>query len=116
MIPASVPIVGQALLTGFLPPLATDSPDCWAASFVLVVGGDVADAGVQPAGVVVHLDDGQLGSEDGGVGDGHQVRVVVLDGLVQRLDPGLIGRCRDLPKCWAIATMAMNALELPPII
>jgi len=86
LILAVVPIVSQPLLAGFLESLTTGLPGRWAATGVFVVGGDVADAGVEPVGVVVGLDDLEFGPQHGRVGDGHQVWVVVLDGLGQRLD------------------------------
>ena len=52
-------------------------------AIVFVVGGDVADPGVQPPGVVVLADDGEFGAQGGGVADGEQVRVLHLDGPVQ---------------------------------
>ena len=54
--------------------------DGFAAAGVFVVGGDVADTGVQPDGVGVGLDDGQLGPQGGGVGDRQQVWPLGLDG------------------------------------
>jgi hypothetical protein len=63
-----------------------------AAALVLVVGGDVADAGVQADGVVLDADDGEFGAQDGGVADRVQVRPVGLDVAAEALDPGLVGR------------------------
>ena len=53
LILAVVPIVSQPVLAGVLESCAAGCPDGWAASGVFVVGGHVADAGVQPAGVVI---------------------------------------------------------------
>ena len=46
-------VVGKAGLCGSLKAGASGCPDCLAAALVLVVGGDVADARVQPGGVVL---------------------------------------------------------------
>ena len=59
---------------------------------VLVVGGDVADPGVQPHGVVVLPHDGQLCPQNGWGTDREQVRVLGLEVPVQAFDPGLVGR------------------------
>jgi len=58
---------------------------------VFVVGGDVADPGVQAQGVVAVLDEGELGLEYAGVGDLLQVRVLGLGVAEEGLDPGLVG-------------------------
>jgi len=65
--------------------------DGFASSFVFVVGGDVADAGVEPDPVVVRPGDLQFGAQGGRVADGEQVRVLGLEVAVEALDPGLIG-------------------------
>lgn len=66
--------------------------DGLAPPLVLVVGRDVADAGMQADRVVVGADDGQLGTQDRGVGDGEQMRVLGFDVAEERLDPRLVGR------------------------
>jgi hypothetical protein len=65
--------------------------DGLASSFVFVVGGDVADRGMQPDRVVLGADPGEFGVEFAGVGDPLQVRVLSFHVPEQRLDPGLIG-------------------------
>jgi hypothetical protein len=85
-------VPGKASEPGLFQPGLAGLADSFAATFVLVVGGDVADPGVQPDGVVVLADDGQLGTQGGGVADGEQVRLFDLEVPVQRLDPGLVGR------------------------
>jgi hypothetical protein len=59
---------------------------------VLVVGGDVADAGVQPHGVVLLADMVEFDGELTRITDLLQVRPLGLDVAEQRLDPGLVGR------------------------
>src|SRR5215210_5090850 len=65
--------------------------DGLAAAFVFVVGGDVADAGVQPDRVVVAAGDAQLGPQGRRVADREQVRVLAFEVPVEALDPGLVG-------------------------
>jgi hypothetical protein len=59
---------------------------------MLIVGGDVADRGVQTSGVVLAADPGELGIERGGVGDADQVRPVALQVGEEALDVRLVGR------------------------
>jgi hypothetical protein len=66
--------------------------DGFASSLVFVVGGDVADAGVQAATVVVLAGVGEFGAQRGRVADGEQVRVLGLDLPVEAFDPGLVDR------------------------
>jgi len=80
-----------------------------AAAMVLVVGGDVADAGVQPDGVVLLADRVQLQCQLGGVVDLLQVRPVGLDVPEQTLVPGLVGGVPGRPKRCMIAQAAMNS-------
>src|SRR4051812_306863 len=95
-------VPGKALLPGPVHPVAAGLAGRLAAALVFgprkregpPVGGDVADALVEPDRVVVHLDEVELGAQDGGVGDCEQVWPLDLDGPVQRLDPGLVGRGR----------------------
>ena len=61
--------VVQACLAGSIEPLTTAQPDGLTASFVFVLGGDVADRGVQPDRVVLGPDAVEVGGEVGGVGD-----------------------------------------------
>ena len=72
-----------------LEPVTAGLADAVAASVVFVVGGDVADPGVQAHGVVLGADAVELGLENAGVGDLLQVRPVALDVPEQALDPGL---------------------------
>ena len=50
--------------------------DGFAAVLVFVVASDVADAGVQPDGVVAMPNDRQLGAQSGRVSDREEVRVL----------------------------------------
>ena len=59
---------------------------------MLVVGGDVADRGVEANRVVLGSDPGELCVERGRVGDAGQVRPVALQVTEKRLDVRLIGR------------------------
>ena len=63
-------VVISAGLVGGGESVAAGLADRVAASFVFVVGGDVADALVEPHRVVVAADPVELGGEDGRVGDG----------------------------------------------
>ncbi len=89
-----------------------------AAALVLVVGGDVADAGVQPHAVVALADQRELGAQHRRVTDGEQVGPLGLDVAGQRLDPGqawsvgVPGR----PKCWWTAHNAMSSRVDPLVI
>ena len=65
--------------------------DGLAAAVVFVVGGDIADTGVQADGVVVVPGVGEFSAQGGRVGDHQQVGELVLEVAVQRLDPGLVG-------------------------
>ena len=85
-------MVGDAPQPGGLESCLACFADLLASSFVFVVGGDVADPGVQPDRVVVLADDRELGAQGGGVADGEQMGVLGLDVAEQRLDPGLVGR------------------------
>ena len=67
--------------------------DAGTAAVMLVIGGDVPDRGVQPDGVVLAADPGELGIEGGRVGDASgQVRPVALQMAEERLDVRLVGR------------------------
>src|ERR671910_1432087 len=61
-----------------------------AAPFAFVVGGDVADAGVQPDGVVFGPDVVKFGFEFAGVADLLQVWPLALDVAEEGFDPGLV--------------------------
>ena len=62
-------VVGDPQPAGAVETGSAGVADRGAAAFVFVVGGDVADPGVQALGVVLVADRGELGSEDGGVAD-----------------------------------------------
>ena len=70
--------------------VAAGLADGFASAFVFVVGGDVADGGVQPDGVVLGPDPVELAVEFAGVADLLQVRPFALDVTEQGLDPGLV--------------------------
>ncbi len=73
-------------------------------SVVFVVGGDIADAGVQPDGVVVLSDHCELGTQRDRVADREQVRVLGLDvpeeGCAARAE-GFRSRSRSCPR-WLV--------------
>ena len=73
-------------------PVAAGLADRVAPALVLVVGGDVADRGVQSDGVVLDLHAVELGVELAGVADLPQVRPTALGVPEQRLNPGFILR------------------------
>ncbi len=66
-------MVGEASLTGSGEAVAAGGSDGGAVALVFLVGGDVADAGVEADLVVVAAADGELGAEDVDVGDGLEV-------------------------------------------
>jgi hypothetical protein len=66
--------------------------DRGSAFVVLVVGCDVADAGVQSDGVVLGSHAGQFGVERAGVTNGGQVRPVGFEVAVEAFDVRLVGR------------------------
>ncbi len=108
--------VGDALQPGLLESGLACLADRWAAAGVLVVGCDVADAGVQPHAVVALLDDGELGSEDRRVADLGQVGHSALTWPNSDPGPGLVGGVPGRPKCWWIAHRAMNSRVEPEVI
>lgn len=61
------------------------------ASSVFVVGGHIADAGMEADPVVSGPDDGQLVARYGRVGDRFEVRVLGFEVPVEAFDPGLFG-------------------------
>ena len=69
------PLAVSALESG-----GAGAADLWAASLVLIVGGDIADRGVQPDRVVLGADVGELGIERGRVDDAGEVRQSPSDG------------------------------------
>ena len=84
-------MIGKSPLPG--PGQAVDAgpADRLAPAGVLVVGGDVTDAGVQAHVVVVLADPFQLGPQHARVPDLLQVWPFGLHVPEQRLDPGLVG-------------------------
>ena len=82
-------VAGKAVLSGLGHAVSAGLADRFAAAFVLVVRGDIADALVEPDRVVVDSCGVELGAEDLRVGDREQVRPLGFDGSVERLDPGL---------------------------
>ena len=64
-----VAVVGKPALRGVVEALAAGGADGLAPALVFIVGGHVADAGVQADGVVLDLDAVELGPQDGRVGD-----------------------------------------------
>jgi hypothetical protein len=86
------------------------------AALVLVVGGDIADSGVQPHAVVALADHGEFGAQGRRVADLVEVGPFGLDVAEQRLDPGLVGGVPGRPKCWWMAHRAMNSLVEPEVI
>ena len=85
-------MVRDPLAAGTHEPDAPCAADLGAAAFVLVIGGDVSDRGVQADRVVLDADDGELGAKHCGVGDRVEVWPVGLDVAEQALDPCLVGR------------------------
>ena len=86
-----VSIVGDAVLSGSGEAVASLLSDGVAVAVVLLVGGDVADGGVEPDLVVVELADVEFGSEDIDVLNLFEVGVLVFEVSEQRFDPRLIG-------------------------
>ena len=72
---------------GVAQPGSSCGSDGFTSSFVFVVGGDVADALVQPGAVVEPAQVGQLGLQPAGFGDLVQVRELALEVPEERLDP-----------------------------
>jgi hypothetical protein len=69
----SLPVVavpGKPVNPGLFEPGLAGLTDGFVSSFVFVVGGDVADAGVEPDTVVVRPGDLQLGAQGGRIADG----------------------------------------------
>ena len=89
---------GKAVLACSFQTGSTSGPERLAAAVVLVVGGDVADALVEPDGVVVLAQPVQLGLEVAGIGDLLQVRVLALEVTEERLHPGLVVRGGRAPE------------------
>jgi len=90
--------------------VAAGLADGFASTVVLVVGGDVADPGVQPLGVVLLSGVVEFEGEFARVTDLLQVRPLGLDVSEQRLDPGLVGRRATPPRCPRRPTSGCSAL------
>ena len=86
-----VSIVDDAVLSGSGEAVASLLSDGVAVAVVLLVGGDVVDAGVEADLVVVPLADVELGSQHIDVLNLFQMRVLIFEVPEQRFDPGLIG-------------------------
>ncbi len=86
-------MVGDACVAGAPEALDACLADGDSASFVFVVGGDVADALMKPYRVVVVTDAFQLSLQYCGVIDRFEVWPLVFDVAGECLDPRLIGRC-----------------------
>jgi len=113
-------MVGDAPQPGLLEAGFACLADRRAAALVLVVGGDVADAGVQPDAVVLLVDQCELGAEGRRVADLGKVGPLGLDSAltwpnsdsIHAWSVGVPGR----PKCWWIAHKAMNSRVDPDVI
>jgi energy-converting hydrogenase Eha subunit G len=77
---------------GCAKPCSSCSADGLTSSFVFVVGGDIADALVQPGAVVELAQAVQLGFQVARVGDLVQVPEFALEVAEERLDPRLVVR------------------------
>ena len=84
-------MVGDTPPAGAAKALAAGLADRGPAALVLVVGGDIADAGVQAHGVVAVLGGGELAAQVGGVGEAFELGVVVLEVAEEALDVRLVG-------------------------
>src|SRR5688572_3875926 len=84
-------MVGDAPAASPLEALPAGGAGLGAAAAVLVVGGDIADAGVQPDGVVVGADHLQFSAELVGVTDLVEMGPLALDVAEEALDRGLVG-------------------------
>jgi hypothetical protein len=78
-------------LVGGLQAVSSGGAEGFAAAVVFVVGGDVAEALVQPGGVVELAEPAQLGLKIAWVGDLVQVWVLVLEVPEERLEPDTPG-------------------------
>ena len=87
-----VAIVDDSLLSGVGESVSSGGTDGGSLSLVFLVGGAVADTGVEPDGVVVGSLDVELGTENVDVFDQLEVGVFGFEVTEERLDPCLI--------CW----------------
>jgi hypothetical protein len=108
---------GKPLQAGLLESGLACLADRRTAALVLVVGGDLADPGVQPYPVVALPHDRELGAQGRRIADRVQVGPFGLDVAEQRprSRPGRWG-AGGRPKCWWIAHKAMNSLVDPEVI
>ena len=83
-------VVSKTTLVGLVQALAAGGADGLAPALVFIVGGHVADAGVQADGVVLDLDPVELDAEHGRVCDRQQVGPLGLQGAVQCLASGIV--------------------------
>jgi hypothetical protein len=102
-------MVFDPLLAGSVEAVPAGLADGVSPAFVLVVGSDVAGAGVKPNAVVLVSDPVELEVEHGRVGELFEVGPVCLDVSEQRLDPGLVGGVPGRPSRWAMAIIAKNS-------
>ena len=84
-------MVGDAGESGSGEAVSAGLADGVASAFVFVVGGDVAQGGVQTAAVVVVFGEVELGSQLRWVADLLEVGPFGLDVAEEGLDPGLVG-------------------------
>ena len=75
-----VAMVGDALLSGSVKAVASGGSDGVSLAAVFLVGGDVADAGVQADGVVALLLGFEFGAQHVDVGDEFEVGLFGLEG------------------------------------
>src|SRR5215218_903703 len=109
-------MVGDAPTASPRKSLAAGPADLDTAAAVLVVGGDIADPGVEPDGVVVAADHLQFSAELVGVADVFQVGHSPLT-WPKKLSIGAwsVGVC-GRPKCWTMEHNARNSLVDPEVI
>ena len=93
------PVVDKAGLSGSFHAGHSVLADPFAASGVLVAGGDIPDACVQLDGVPMALEVLKFCAQDGGLGDIDQGRVFSFQVSAECLDPRLAGRRPGRPKC-----------------
>ena len=101
-----VSMVGDALSAGSGEAVASGGSDGVSKAAVFLVGGDVADAGVQSDGVVALSLDFEFGAEHVDVVDEFEVGLFGLEVAEQALDPGLVGGgCRAGRSGWRASTV-----------
>ena len=86
-------MVGASLRVGLLESVLACLADLVALPGVFVVGGEIADAFVEPHRVVVEPDAFEFTAETGGIVERFEVGVFAFDVVEQRLDPGQLGGC-----------------------